>query len=341
MKFSRQVIAFALLRQCSELTKTDLLGGVSLLIRPLIKDLEGEIYDSRVLASRLEDAYGLVIPFGALEGMVDRFVSADILFLEKTENGVDRVVYSVSQESKGEDDYNEESFQAVLDDFLRHAEDRLSALGKTFTGDRLIQEFLRRLSTLDFSSIKVRPFVDSGPKSTLSGPTSKEIQNLSDQLEDAAIFDALVASYVTHLAEYRPSVVELLASVADGALAAELVFDLRAPKSVPRISSTTVVLDTPLLLSCLDLSSSQDTADVRGLISQIKQAGAKIAAFQHSVDEAEGVMEAIQNARVVGNAYGPSIHRLSNSAYRAYFDSMLIVVTHLLKQQKDRMYHKA
>src|SRR5947208_144296 len=49
MNVSRPVVAFALLRQSSDLLRTDLLGGVAILIRPLVTDLSGQLYDADVL----------------------------------------------------------------------------------------------------------------------------------------------------------------------------------------------------------------------------------------------------------------------------------------------------
>ena len=136
--------------------------------------------------------------------------------------------------------------------------------------------------------------------------------------------------------------------MADGALGAELVLDLQAPTSVQRLTNLTIVVDTPLILSFLDLSSQQDTVDTKELFLQIVQSGAKIAAFRHSIEEAEGVLKAINNARSAGDAYGPSIHRLANSTFRAYFDSMIGAVartwtqTHRLEiiQETATHYYK-
>ena len=158
---------------------------------------------------------------------------------------------------------------------------------------------------------------------TIQGPTAVEKIALSGELEEGAALDVLVASYVSKLKETNPSRLILLSHVADGALGAELVLDLQAPTKVPRLSNTTVIVDTPIILSYLDLSSKQECEAAKILTTQLLGAGVKIGAFQHSIEEAEGVLAAIQMARHTGaEAYGPSIPRLSNSVYRAYFDSM-------------------
>lgn len=323
MQASRPVVAFALLRQCSELMRTDLLSGIAVLMKPLIADLADQVFDSRVLADRLAKAYGISIPAQALDAMTQRLVSANLLRLEQTDTGVPKALYCPTDDVTVIEPDVEKDFQEILDDFLSHAKKLLKSANKTQTDETLISGFLRHLATLDFSAIRAKPVVQSEPEKTILGPAAREQQQVSAELAEQAVLDSLVASYIAWLQEHNEPRLMLLAKVADGALGAELVFDLQAPTSVTPMTNTTVIVDTPLLLSFLDLSSTQDTADVRKLFEQIKGTGAKIAAFQHSVEEAEGVLKAIQNARGYGEAYGPSVHRLSNSTFRAYFESMM------------------
>lgn len=323
MIVSRPVIAFALLRQCSEVMRTDLLSGIAVLIRPQIGDLADQLFDSRVLAARLGTAYGISIPPAALEGMTHRLVAANILRIEQSASGVTRALYTASQSVPLLEPNAEADFQDILDEFLKHASDRLASAGKQLSEEKLTSGFLRHLATLDFSAIKARPVIVPEQSNKIVGPAAREQIALSAELADQAALDSLVASYVALLQEHQPARLGLLAKVADGALAAELVFDLQAPTAVSRLTNTTVVVDTPLILSFLDLSSSQDTIVARKLFEQIQETGAKVAAFRHSIEEAEGVLKAIQNARGAGDAYGPSVHRLSHATFRAYFESMI------------------
>lgn len=317
---SRPLIAFTLLKQCSELMHTDLLGGVALLIRPVVSDLSGRIYDSKILAERLAGAYGIDLPSEALEDFTQRLVDSGILLSEQSEAGVRRAVYAQLHAQAVED--SSEEFQTILDEFVEHARKLLQRSKHEFQEQELHTAFLRHLATLDFSAIRAKPVIAPEADGKLVGPSAKDQLQLSDQLQRDATLDAIVASYVTGLHSAGADRLALLAKVADGALAAELVLDLQAPHAVPRLTSTTVVIDTPLILSLLDLSSSQDKEDARRLLSGITEAGAKIAAFDHSIEEAEGVLSATNNARERGDAYGPAISRLGSSTYRAYYESM-------------------
>ena len=257
MLASRPVIAFALLRQCSEMMRTDLLSGVAVLVKPLVSDLANQVFDSRVLATRLAEAYGISIPSSALEGMTQRLVSADVLRIEKTEAGLARALYSAQDEATSVEPDAEAEFQEILDDFLTHAIDLLDAAGKQLPEATLTTGFLRHLATLDFSAIRAKPTIAADAGRTIVGPAAREQQILSAELAEQATLDSLVASFIASLEQHHPTRLSLLAKVADGALAAELVFDLQAPTSVSRLTNTTVIVDTPLILSYLDLSSTQ------------------------------------------------------------------------------------
>jgi hypothetical protein len=324
MNVSRPVVAFALLRQSSDLLRTDLLGGVAILIRPLVADLSGNLYDANVLADRMAKAYGISLPSSALEGFMPRLVTAGVLRVEELPGGLNRAVYCDHEQVATVNAHEELEFQEIIDDFLNHVKPLLSHAKRTIEEDALVSGFLTHLSTLDFSSIRALPIIAEGAeRRTIQGPSAKEQKALSDQLAQGAAIDVLVASYVSTLKETNPGRLALLARVADGALGAELVLDLQAPTAVSRLANTTAIVDTPILLSYLDLSSKQDHEAAMTLIAQIVAAGAKVAAFRHSIEEAEGVLAAIQSARNVGEAYGPTIPRLSNSVYRAFFESMM------------------
>lgn len=320
---SRPVIAFALLKQCGDLLQTDLLGGVAVLIRPLVSDLAGQVYDAGILASRMAAAYGISLPPSALEDFTPRLASAGILVIEESGSGFNRAVYAVNSLQAPESERDESLFQGIIDDFVAHAKLRLFAASVVIEEEDLVSGFLRRLCTLDFSSARVRPIVqEEHGSNTLLGPAAREARILSEQLTNDAAIDAVVASYIGAVQAKNPDWLNVLSEVAEGALGLELVLDLQAPTSVPRLTNTTAVIDTPILLSYLDLSSKQQHEAAISLIEQLKQSGAKIAAFQHSIEEAESVLHAIESARQTGAAYGPTVQRMSSSSYRAFFATM-------------------
>lgn len=324
MGLTRPVIAFALLKQCSEVMRTDLLGGISILIRPLIGDVAGQRFSAQILSERLASTYGISIQPSVLEEFLPRFKDAGIVEAKPLSQNAEEAVFCATDPASSVTN-DETAFQSVLDEFVNFAEHRLRSVTAAISKDKLIDGLLARITNLDFVAIQakpIQPFSEHNSRKVL-GPTAREDQELDKQIGDEARIDVLVASYLYDLAESNPDRLELVGRVADGALGAELVFDLQAPKQVSDLSKVTVILDTPLILSLLDLSTHQHRQYAEVLVSTIQKVGAKLAVFRHSVEEAEGVLTAVKNGLLVGNAYGPTADRMRESTYRAFFSTML------------------
>ena len=324
MGLTRPVIAFALLKQCSEVMRTDLLGGISILIRPLIGDLAGQRFSAQILSERLASTYGISIQATVLEEFLPRFKDAGIVEAKPLSPNAEEAVFCTTDSTSSVTN-DETAFQSVLDEFVTFAEHRLISVSVTIVREKLVEGLLTRLTNLDFVAIQAKPIQIPSEENSrkVLGPTAREDYELDKQIGDEARIDVLVASYLYDLAESNPDRLELVGRVADGALGAELVFDLQAPKQVSDLSKVTVIFDTPLILSLLDLSTHQHRQYAEVLVSTIKKVGAKLAVFRHSVEEAEGVLTAVKNGLLVGNAYGPTADRMRESTYRAFFSTML------------------
>lgn len=321
---SRPVIAFALLSQCSELLRTDLLGGISVLIRPLISDLAGKRFSSELLAKRVTDTYGISIAPTVLEEFLPRFKEAGIVDIRSISENVNEAFFNPVEELST-DPSDEKAFQSVLDEFSEFAQTRLKNLGVLIPEKELIEGLLTRLTSLDFLSIQFKSQnIDSlGASNKVLGPVAKQELELDQQITDNARIDVLVASYISDVVALNKDRLALVSRVADGALGAELVFDLQAPKQISDLTNVTIVLDTPLILSLLDLSSKQSREYASKFVESVKKSHAKVAVYRHSVEEAEGVLLAVKNGVLYGNAYGPTAERLRSSGYRTFFETML------------------
>jgi hypothetical protein len=320
------VIAFALLKQSGEAIRGDLLSGISILLRPIVTDLGGKLFESGLLAKRIADAYGMDIPATVLEDLMEKLVSAKVLEIDDS-TGSKRVIYADSDGASSQkvDARDEEQIQTILDSFLEHARKQLAGQVE-ISEESLLSGFLQRLSTMEFSAAKTRPLVSAAPTSkTLEGPTARSLRAMSAQLESEATLDIVVASFISQIEISRPADLDLISRIADGALAAELVLDLRAPTAVSKFQETVAIIDTPTLMSYLNLSSRSDHEAAKAMFARLQASGAKIAAFQHSIEEAEGILAAVRMAGHLGNsAYGPIKRRMESSpGYRSYFDTVI------------------
>lgn len=345
MRISRPVVAFALLKECSEVLRTDLLGGISILIRPLIGDLGGQRFSGQLLSDRLSSSYGLAISPQALEDFLPRFIAAGLVVEQKISESVSEAIFAdvdtlLSEQEKSD----EEDFQIVFNKFLEFCKNSLSLVKVTLSDDELISALLTRLATFDFKAIEVKPDRTARDKSgptTISGPTSKEDSEIEQIILNDSKLDILVAGFVKYIAEQDPGSLGLLIKVAEGALGAELVFDLQAPKIKSDLSKVTVVLDTPILLSLLDLSDRQHQQYAQEIIDQIVRSKAIPAVFRHSIEEAEGVLAAVKNGVRFGLAYGPTADRLRDRTYLTFFETMIGAIERRLTERGIKVIEPA
>jgi len=328
LSISRPVVAFALLKECSEVLRTDLLGGISLLVKPLIADLAGQRFSSELLAERISSSYGIAIGPQALLDFLPRFLAAGLVVEKKISDIVTEVVYSdVDTTFSDESKTDESDFQNVFDKFTNFCTNYLALLGLELSEQELISGLLTRLATFDFNAIGIKPdrsARDFPQTKIILGPSAKEDIEVEGMVSKDARLDVLVAAFVNHVADTDKPTLELLVKVAEGALGAELVFDLQAPNVKSDLSKVTVILDTPIILSLLDLSDHQQHTYALELTSRITETKASMAVFSHSIKEAEGVLFAVRKGIMAhGQAYGPTAYRLSDSAYRTYFETMI------------------
>lgn len=207
MALTRPVIAFALLKQCSELMRTDLLGGIAILIRPLITDLAGQRFSATALADRLSSTYGISIGPEVLEEFLPRFKDAGIVEGRPLSPHADEAIFCKVEPGPlvGSD---EAEFQGVLDEFVNFAQTRLTNVGAIVPEDKLVEGLLSRLTNLDFVAIQAKPMRPraDGNSHKVLGPAAKEDQELERQIGDEARIDVLVASYLGELASSNPSI---------------------------------------------------------------------------------------------------------------------------------------
>ncbi|WP_375592008.1 hypothetical protein [Chitiniphilus eburneus] len=349
MNTSRPVVAFALLQESSKEFKTDLLGGICLLINPIIQDLNETLFDPSLLSTRLKSTYGIEISPLALTDFIPRFIEAKILTTNQTSkfnSSVQEVFFNpIIHENKSiATEGEEEKFQLLLSRFEEFCNEHLKTYNITVASNELIDGLLNRLATFNFHAIQAKPDrtkLDTAARTTILGATAKEDQEIEKLVSIDSKLDVLVAAFISHLSEDDQEAFDLIVKVGEGALAAQLVLDLQAPSLSKRLDDVTIILDTPILLSLLNLSSVQQVEYARLLKEQIIRSGAKIGAFTHSIEEAEGVLHAIKTGILFGSAYGPTASRLRNPAYRAYVESMEGFVRQRLSEHNITIIERA
>ncbi|MFK0244423.1 hypothetical protein ACIQUM_06980 [Amycolatopsis azurea] len=111
----------------------------------------------------------------------------------------------------------------------------------------------------------------------------------------------LAADFIAHVTRADQAAYTWLVAAAKGAM---LSVFLHLPNSLQverRFSNTTLFLDAPLLLQLAGLEGPESKESVLEVVRLAREYGAEIAAFTHSVREAEGVLFASIETRKRGN----------------------------------------
>lgn len=103
----------------------------------------------------------------------------------------------------------------------------------------------------------------------------------------------LVAQFVVRVIEGEPELAQYLADVVKGSMLSASLYAVGAGEVDRRFRSTILFLDTPLILKALGHEGERSARPVLELIDLAREAGAAVACFEHSVQEARGVLHGV------------------------------------------------
>lgn len=132
------------------------------------------------------------------------------------------------------------------------------------------------------------------------------LPHVSAKIEDAFV----MAAFVRHCQQSDPALLRDLETIVKGALLANALYVPDHGKLAQRFRNTKVYLDTTFLIFGLGYAGSDRQGPCLELIELLKQYGAHLCCFQHTVDEIRGVLDACA-ARIrrgqLRDAFGPTI----------------------------------
>jgi ribosomal protein S6 len=158
---------------------------------------------------------------------------------------------------------------------------------------RLQAAFLDRLLHIDSMRLLSRKEGSISARKGSGTLVLNKPDTVTDQSElDELHLDYVVSQYLLDLRESKPGTFDRVSDIAFANMAAEALacFD-EPPSTQTTLTRLTVYLDSPLLLDMLGVNSEYAEYGAE-LLEAIKASGAKAAAFDHSVNEAESVVNA-------------------------------------------------
>lgn len=222
------------------------------------------------LQRALQDRFGLNIPQVACDLVISRAVH---MGLARRERGVlvregDAIARFAVEEVKAEFLRQHQALVLSLIDF---AKDR----GVTLSDDEAEEALLNHVAANSLPILRSALF----GRPLLSGES--EMTRL----------EVLVSTFVAAIFESDPREFGYLETVVKGSMLATAMFLPDPSTNRRKVDNLTVYLDTPVMLNLLGLHGSAELDATTELIELLKSIGARIACFQHSLQETQGVME--------------------------------------------------
>lgn len=333
----RSLIAYAFLAQATR-GEGDLLSGLAPIFKPIAKLHAGEQFDRNEFCKLVEEIYGLKVHPWAAEDIAPRLEKAGLLTRVQHFDEVHEYTYADIKEEF--DAVTENDIRRVIYQFVEFATPILKQNNLPIDEQALEDGFLAQLVDMNFVSILLKPDrskEDSRKAGTLSLAKPAE-QNEWERANDArAKIDVLCAAFIVHAYQNDESLYEMLMQIATGALVSEVVLNVQDPGQTVSLEGLTVILDTPFLMSVLDLSSEEAHTFAIEVCNQLREKGTQLATFSHSVAELQDNLKAVINNMRGGNGFGPTARRLNAKAFSTYANAVLANPESRLKQDSIRI----
>jgi hypothetical protein len=311
---ARELVAFAFVQE--EFARSgDIVKGLMPLFAPLLSKKTLRRFDPVEFAKDVENTYDIPMSSLVAESLVPQLTSAGLLHAE-TDNPH---VYRVSKFNYAHPQPTESSaLEDLLADFVTYSAASLQRAKLKLTTENLKDGLLKRLTDLDFLSFLGRPDRNyfKGRKISLSMDAEEDEPPINSE----QALDILCADFAIHTAETAPEKFDLLSRLGKGALIAEVVLTLQTPSADADLSAVTVLLDGPLILDSLDLSTPELKDFATALFDLIDRARLRKAVFLHTVEEMQGTIRAPLEALMRGERpYGPLGSRIRHSTTEAAY----------------------
>ena len=336
-KPDRSLIAYAFLAQATR-GEGDLLSGLAPIFKPIARIHAGERFDCNEFSRIVEEIYGLKVHPWAVEDIAPRLEKAGLLVRIQHTSEVHEYTYA---EITGDyDAITEEDIRQVIHQFVEFAKPVLRQNNLPVDEIALEDGFLSQLLDMNFVSVLLKPDrskEDSRKQSTLALKKPAEQTEWEQTIAARAKIDVLCAAFIVNSYHNDQNLYAMVMQIATGALVSQVILNLQDPGQTVSLQGLTVILDTPFLMSALDLSSEEAHTFSSELCNQLREKGAQLAAFAHSVDELKDNLKAVIGNFRMGTGFGATARRLSGSAFAAYASAVLENPEVRLKQDNVRI----
>lgn len=336
-KPDRSLIAYAFLAQATR-GEGDLVSGLAPIFKPIARLHAGERFNCNEFSKLVDEIYGLRVHPWAVEDIAPRLEKAGLLVRVQHSDEVHEYLYAEITDEF--DAVTEEDIRQVIHQFVEFAKPILRQNNFPIDERALEDGLLAQLVDMNFVSILLKPDrskEDSRRDSTLAVKKPAEQTEWERTNAARAKIDVLCAAFIVNAYHNNQSLYAMLMQIASGALVSEVILNLQDPGQTGSLEGLTVILDTPFLMSALNLSSEEAHSFAIEICNQLREKGAQLAAFSHSVDELKDNLKAVIGNVRGGTGFGATARRLSGAAFASYAAAVLENPELRLKQEHVRI----
>lgn len=333
----RSLMAYAFLAQATR-GEGDLVSGLAPIFKPIARLHAGERFNCNEFSKLVNEIYGLRVHPWAVEDIAPRLEKAGLLVRVQHSDEVHEYLYAEITDEF--DAVTEEDIRQVIHQFVEFAKPILRQNNLPIDERALEDGFLAQLVDMNFVSILLKPDrskEDSRRDSTLAVKKPVEQTEWEQTNAARAKIDVLCAAFIVNAYHNNQNLYAMLMQIASGALVSEVILNLQDPGQTGSLEGLTVILDTPFLMSALNLSSEEAHSFAIEICNQLREKGAQLAAFSHSVDELKDNLKAVIGNVRGGTGFGATARRLSGAAFASYAAAVLENPELRLKQERIRV----
>ncbi|MBK7953627.1 MAG: hypothetical protein IPK02_06465 [Candidatus Accumulibacter sp.] len=315
----RELIAFAFVEESYSRTG-DLVTGLVPISAPVLAKKQGRRFDAAEFATDVQKTYDIPMSPLVASGLVEKLAEAGLLSVDDDEPHTYRIV--ARRIDVG--DFDEQGANGLLAEFTNFANESLDRVGLRQEPDALATAFLQRLTSAQFLS-----FTEKREKNYYHGKKivlTKVEDDEHDAVQLEQSLDVLSAEFALRKLEGGGAAADLLTRLMTGALIAEVVLTLQTPSSSDALAKVNAVLDGPLILDFLDLSTPELRDYAKDLFELVGRAAVRKVVFEHILEEMKGSLRGPLGALQRGDQpFGPLGNRIRlDSSHAAYARATLV-----------------
>lgn len=171
-----------------------------------------------------------------------------------------------------------------------------------------VKEYHNAYWTTEQAERALLQFLEENDLISLTSLSDKILSPQNNSMKISEKF--LIGAFIQYLQNTHSHALEYLETVVKGNMLANALFLTVPGKEQKKFRQTQLYFDTPFIMFLLGYAGPERQAPCKELIALLRDSGAELGCFRHTVNEAKGILNAIGNRLMrgdVADAYGPSV----------------------------------